>query len=586
MTTASRLADAREHAGTRPTPGRPGTRLAATAALSSLALSGLACTSGGPGGTDAITARTVTAVATADRAGPAAQERLVDRVPAPVLHWTACRPGDQCATARLPLDYADPHGATIDVALLRVPAKDPGRRLGTLFVNPGGPGDPATDFAAEVPQGLPATILDRFDIVGVDPRGVGGSTQVRCFATKAEQAGAEAPLKPLLFPVTPAQGRSWVAAARALGRACSTTARAVASAMSTTEDARDLDVLRRAVGDRRLTFYGESYGSYLGLVYANMFPGRVRALVIDGIVDPQGLVGTPATASMPVLDRIGSAAASYRALRELLRRCQQAGLARCSFASADTPARFDALASRLRARPLRLAAPGIPAITYTYANLIADTESWLHDPDGYQGLFAGLTGLAQLTAPGGTGPGHADLVRRFLLGRPAAPPPAPGYDNHLEASSATLCTDSGNAADAAAWPAAAAAADRRTPYFGAQYAWITVQCARDTWTAQDPSAYRGPFNHRTAAPVLVIGNPWDPATSYDSAVKVARRLPGSRLVSSDSWGHTALGTSACVDNTAFGYVLNPTAPAPKITHCRGDIQPFMPQGRAFPLRRA
>jgi pimeloyl-ACP methyl ester carboxylesterase len=153
-------------------------------------------------------------------------------------------------------------------------------------------------------------------------------------------------------------------------------------------------------------------------------------------------------------------------------------------------------------------------------------------------------------------------------------PPGPGYDNHLEAESGVLCADGLHAADAASWPAAAAAADRRTRYFGAYFAWTTVQCAQNTWTAQDQDVYRGPFDHRTAAPVLVIGNWWDPVTSYGSAVKVARLLPSSRLVSSDSWGHTALLTSACVDNTVWDYLIRPLAPAPKITRCRGDVQPF------------
>jgi hypothetical protein len=152
--------------------------------------------------------------------------------------------------------------------------------------------------------------------------------------------------------------------------------------------------------------------------------------------------------------------------------------------------------------------------------------------------------------------------------------PGPGYDNHLEAQSAVLCTDARHAASAASWPAAAAAADRRARYFGAFYAWLTVPCAHDTWTAQDTTVFRGPFDRRTAAPVLVIGDFWDPATSYDNAVQVARLLPGSRLVASDSWGHEAVGTSACVDNAAFGYLIHPLAPAPKITHCRGDVQPF------------
>jgi pimeloyl-ACP methyl ester carboxylesterase len=334
-----------------------------------------------------------------------------------------------------------------------------------------------------------------------------------------------------------------------------------------------MDVLRRAVGDRKLTFLAQSYGTYLGEVYANMFPDRVRAIVLDGIVDPQALAGTPATADVPLFDRIGTATASYRALHELLVLCQQAGSSRCSFADANTPGRFDHLAALLRARPQHLAAPGITATTFTYADLIGDTESWLHMPDGYQGLFPELTDLARLTAPGGPGNGRAAVVRALLsLHLAVQSGSSPG--NHLEAQSGIMCADALQGDSASSWPAAAAAADRKARYFGAYYAWLTVQCARNTWTAHDADVYRGPFDRRTSAPVLVIGNRWDPVTSYDSAVKVARMLPSSRLVSSDSWGHTALLTSACVDNTVWGYLLHPLARAPKVTYCRGDVQPF------------
>ena len=301
------------------------------AALTSLTLTGLACA---PAATAAPAATRHQGLTVTEAA------RLADRIPAPALHWTTCRKTAQCATAQLPLSYLHPAGAKIKLALLRIQAKDPRHVLGTIFVNPGGPGDSATDFAfsAAQPPALPKVILDRFNIVGVDPRGVGGSTPVSCFASPRERTRVEAPLSAIPFPVAEPQQRSWITAAKRLGRACATTGRPTATAMSTTDDALDLDVLRRAVGDRKLTFLGVSYGSYLGLVYANLFPSRVRAIVIDGIVDPQALVGTPGTAHIPVLDRLGSAAASDRALHELLVLCQKAGQPKCPFAAADTPA--------------------------------------------------------------------------------------------------------------------------------------------------------------------------------------------------------------------------------------------------------
>jgi pimeloyl-ACP methyl ester carboxylesterase len=250
-----------------------------------------------------------------------------------------------------------------------------------------------------------------------------------------------------------------------------------------------------------------------------------------------------------------------------------AGSSRCSFADAATPARFARLAALLRARPLRLAAPGVKATTFTYADLIADTEHWLHDPGGYQGLFPELTDLARLTVPGGSGNGRAAVVRALLSLRLAVQSGS-SSSNYLEAQSGIMCADALQGDSASSWPAAAAAADRKARYFGAYYAWLTVQCARNTWTAHDADVFRGPFDRRTSAPVLVIGNRRDPVTSYDSAVKVARMLPSSRLVSGDSGGHTALLTSACVDNTVWGYLLHPLARAPKATYCRGDVQPF------------
>jgi pimeloyl-ACP methyl ester carboxylesterase len=426
---------------------------------------------------------------------------------------------------------------------------------------------------------VPRKIRDRFDIVGIDPRGVGGSTPIRCFTSQAQRARVEGLLTSAPFPVTAAAQRTWISAARALGRACATNARPIASAMSTAEDARDMDVLRRAVGDRKLTYLGVSFGSYLGLVYANMFPDRVRAMVLDGIVDPRGWAGTPATAGVPQLDRLGAAQASDRVLAKLLALCQRAGRPACPFAGPhDGPgatASFARLAARLRAHPVRLAAPGMRAVTFTYQNLIADTGQWLRAPAGFRGLFPEAAGLARLARPGRGGPGRAAVVRQVLALHDALLPGKVSYD-HLAAQSGVLCTDGLHAANAAAWPAAAAAASRRARYFGAAYAWDTAQCATSTWTAQDPDVYRGPFDRRTSAPVLLLGARWDPATAFGNAVRVARMLPSSRLVASDNWGHTSTLTSACVDNAVWGDLLRPLAPAPKVTHCRGDVQPFAP----------
>jgi pimeloyl-ACP methyl ester carboxylesterase len=542
----------------------------ATAAVASLGLAGPGYAASQP--TVAVTtpARTVTAAGTSTNwAG------LADRVPTPGLHWTTCRKIAQCATAELPLNYHHPDGPKITVGLLKIKAKDPAHRIGTLFVNPGGPGqaaEPAALQLAEDPSQAGA-ILDRFDIVGIDPRGTGASTQLRCFSTTAAANRGLAPFLAAPFPVTAAQQRTWVSAGQAFGRACSTTGRPVSAAMSTTDDALDMDVLRRAVGDKKLTFLAQSFGSYLGELYVNMFPGRVRAVALDGIVNPVAYAGTPATRNEPVFDRIGVGAASDRALNELLKLCQQAGTSACSFASSNTQARFTALAARLKAHPLRLAAPGTKATAFSYANLIFDIGQWLRQDNGYQGLFPELTDVARLSAPGGAGAAGASVVQNLLSLHQGAPIGQAPDDLH-QSQSGVACTDNPQAANAASWPAAAAAEDRSTPYFGAEYAWLSVMCATDTWTAQDPDVYRGPFNHRTDAPVLLIGNVWDPATAYGNALAVTRMLPNSRMISDNGFGHTAIGTGTCVDNTTFAYLINPQAAAPKVTDCTDPVQPF------------
>ena len=147
------------------------------------------------------------------------------------------------------------------------------------------------------------------------------------------------------------------------------------------------------------------------------------------------------------------------------------------------------------------------------------------------------------------------------------------YDNSVEAYASVLCTDGLNPANAASWPKAGADADKRAKYFGRLWAWQSAQCASNTWTAHDEDAYRGPFNRRTASPILVVGNTWDPATNYESAVKVASLLPNSRLLSSDNWGHSAYGTSRCVTSAIDAYLLTQVLPA-RGTTCHGDVQPF------------
>lgn len=525
------------------------------------------------------------AVQNPDRTSPV-EARRVDRIPTPRIDWQPCYEIAECALVPLPLDYDDPTGPQIDIAVARVRARDQAHRIGSLFLNPGGPGGSGVEIALAAPQFVGNEIRDRFDIVGIDPRGTNASTQVRCFASAEQQQAALAGLTDVSFPFTKPQERAAVVSSRAAGRACSSAGRPLSASMSTAEVARDFDVMRRAVGDRQLTYLGFSYGSYLGQVYANLFPDRIRALVIDGVVDPVAWAGTPRTADQPFVDRLRSADGTFKAFTEILHRCDVAGEQACAFAAGNPQARFGALSQRIKAHPLVLEDPEHGTVSVTYDVLISGIVDFLYSPDGYRPITDMLADLWLLTAPAttpeATTAARREVARLLSTGgaigtapKPSAPEATDEYDHWFEASSAVACTDTLNPGDAATWPAAAAAADRRAPYFGRPWAWWGSACAHRTWTAQDEDAYRGPFTRRTSAPILVVGNLWDPATNYDGAVTAARLLPNSRLISSDSWGHAAYLTSACVTGAVDHYLLTGQAPGATL-HCRGDVQPFEP----------
>ncbi|RNI00725.1 alpha/beta hydrolase [Micromonospora aurantiaca] len=512
----------------------------------------------------------------------AAEARRVDRVPTPKLDWYACYDYAECATVRLPLDYDNPKGATTEVALLRVKARDQQRKVGSLFLNPGGPGGSGTSIALAAPYFLGDDLLDRFDIVGVDPRGVEASENIKCFRSVKDQTRAYAGLN-VAFPWTKAEEKAYVAASKAVGKACSTTGKPLTGAASTAEVARDMDVLRRAVGDKLLSYLGFSYGTALGQYYANMFPDRFRALVVDGVLDPNAWIGQGSARNQLQETRLRSADGAYRALREILARCGEAGAEQCALASTGNPlAAYDTVAKRLRKKPVVIEDPDFGSFTVSYADFVGATLGALYDPYGWQSVVDLTVQLLALTDPA-AGKAATATARKALAARAAQARQQRGYDfpydNGLETFLTVDCTDAYHPKSADAWPALSAKEDKRAPYFGRAWAWGTSPCARNTWTVRDEDAWTGPFNRVTAAPVLVVGNYWDPATNYQGAVSSAKLLPNSRLLSSDSWGHTAYGTSACVTGRIDAYLLTGKLPA-KGTLCVGDAQPFQEDAAA------
>src|SRR5690349_16778566 len=189
----------------------------------------------------------------------------------------------QCAAVAVPLNWHRPNGAHIRLAVIRFVGSDQAHRIGSMFVNPGGPGSSGVAIVRGLGPELAAWGRGRFDVVGWDPRGTNASDPVRCFPTPGAEArfwhGAH-------IPMTPAQSRAFARRAAELARRCGRVSRRLLDNISTEDTVRDLDHLRRLVGDRALTYVGFSYGSLIGQTYENMFPRRVRAMLLDGIADP------------------------------------------------------------------------------------------------------------------------------------------------------------------------------------------------------------------------------------------------------------------------------------------------------------
>jgi pimeloyl-ACP methyl ester carboxylesterase len=470
-----------------------------------------------------------------------------------------------CGTVQVPLDYDAPNGPTISIALVRLRATEPSRRLGSLFLNPGGPGGSGVDYAVFAgPDLYTPEVRARFDLVGFDPRGIGRSTALRCFGSERQWQPF---FTPFAFPSTPVEEQVWIASEHYLDDACAQRGGQIADHMSTANVARDLDVLRRAVGDDKLTYAGVSYGSYLGVTYANLFPNKVRAVVVDGVLDPiawsTGRGGEAAT--VPFSTRLHSDAGAQATLDEFFRLCDAAGPA-CAF-SGDAAARFAALGAALKAQPVFVELPDGSSFEVNYSMLIGLALGSMYDSTSWEDLAATLADLESQAAPARLGA----RLQRFIA-RPAyiAKRGFPRYPNFIEGFPAVACADSDNPGSYAAWSAAGAAADASS-YFGRIWTWASSICA--DWPHADADRYMGPFDRVTANPVLVVGNQFDPATRYEGAVVVHNLLPNSALLTVHGWGHTSLFLSHCADEAIARYLVDRATPAPG-TVCEQDHIPF------------
>ena len=453
----------------------------------------------------------------------------------------------------MPLDWGRPNGRTISLALIRHLASKPDQRMGTMFINPGGPGDSGVALVRGDPAGLDAWGDGRFDVVSWDPRGSNASTPVRCFRSKRSEARFWAGAA---IPTTRAASERFRRKTAALARRCGEVSGWLLPHISTADTARDLDHLRQLVGDRKLTYVGLSYGTYLGQTYANMFPDRVRAMMLDGIVDPVRY--SKGAESRVAGDVIGS----DEVFDKFLSLCDKAGPERCALARRSRPA-----AERVRRLFARVRRASIPAPTskppgeLSYGDLLLSQFSPMRSPALWPQDAKDLD-----AALGGDGSALETEARTWLT---------PAGWSAATTSAAISCADAPALRGSRAWPRVIRRFDRVSRLQGRVTGWwLWAPCA--SWPVRGQDSYRGPWSASTPNPILLIGTRYDPNTAYVNALRSERLLGNAVLLTHDGYGHVSFqDPSACVEKARVKYLVELITP-PKGTVCKADKQPFDP----------
>jgi pimeloyl-ACP methyl ester carboxylesterase len=439
------------------------------------------------------------------------------------IEWDDCG-SVECATLEVPLDYDDPDGDTIELYVVRTPAS--GERIGALFINPGGPGASGAEYAELLPYVLPSRITEHFDIVGVDPRGVGGSSPISCGVPADELYGADPTFEDA------ADEAAYLDVSERYVDDCDAQYGELLAYVGTTDVARDMDVVRAAMGDDQLSYLGYSYGTVIGQVYADLFPDRVRAMVLDGVVElgPTGL---------ELADE--QAAGFETALARFVEHCDDDDGCATSGGTLDAVEEVLALAEEGDGIPApgadRPAGPGEANLGISYA--LYSESLW------------GQLADALVEALDGDGSSLVDLADGYIgIGA-------------FEVYFAVNCLDfAWPTGDPDAFFAQGKATAEDSPHFGEAIVNDYVRCA--DWPV--PPEPLEPVTAPGTPPIVVVSTTGDPATPYEAGVAVAERLDHGVLVTNEGDGHTVVANGKpCIDDMVEAYLVDGEVPEDGLT---------------------
>jgi pimeloyl-ACP methyl ester carboxylesterase len=444
------------------------------------------------------------------------------------IAWTDCG-SRECGKLEVPVDYSDPSAGTIELNLKR--ARATGDSLGPLVVNPGGPGAPGTETAERADSYFAPALLERYDIVGFDPRGTGDSAPIDCLSDSELDAYVAADPD----PDSPREVGEVVDNQEEFWEGCAANTGDLLGHVSTIEAARDMDVLRAALGDDKLDYFGFSYGTRLGATYAELFPEKVGRFVLDGAVDP----------SLPTLEGSLSQAKGFEtALRAYLEDCIDGGSCFLGDSVEEGLATIEDLLAEIDRRPLPTNQDRDLAIGNAFFGIVTplySEENWTYLD---QGLQEALDGQGDTLL----------LLSDFYGSREGG-----SYkDNSLEAISVINCLDDPWSVPAQEVPKYFKRFEKASPTFGRVFAWGLVGCDGIPVESTEPDIE---IDGSGADPIVVIGTTRDPATPYEEAVAMAEELDSGVLVSRDGDGHTAYNSgNDCIDSAVHAYLIDGTVP--------------------------
>ncbi|MFJ2090890.1 alpha/beta hydrolase [Streptomyces sp. NPDC087901] len=473
--------------------------------------------------------------AKAASASPSAVPAALKPYYAQHLSWRDCGvTGFQCTTMKAPLDYAKPDRGEIKLAVSRKKATGPGKRIGSLLVNPGGPGGSAIGYLQGYAAiGYPAQVRARYDMVAIDPRGVARSEPVECLTGSQMDAYTQVDQT----PDDAVEVTKLSSAFKKFATGCEQRSGEILPHVSTVETARDMDILRALLGDEQLHYVGASYGTFLGATYAELFPARAGRLVLDGAMDP----------SLPSAEMNRDQTAGFEtAFQSFAADCvKKADCPLGTVSAADAATNLKKLFSDLDAKPVPTGESRKLGESLATTGVIAA----MYDETAWPQLREALTG-----AKAGDGSGLLSLADSYYEREPNGT-----YANLMYANAAVNCLDLPPAfTTSQAVTEALPAFEKASPVFGKGFAWASLNCAY--WPVPATGTPH-PVKAEGAAPIVVVGTTRDPATPYKWARSLAGQLSSGTLLTYEGDGHTAYGRgSDCIDTAINTYLLEGTAP--------------------------